>query len=211
MTGNKEGLWIRKGAATFEFDYRFRSGSGVLMGIKIGVRNASAGTNESARKNIQAQLVHAMLGHPSNEHSKVTCSRLGINLTGRFPICDGCAHAKIKQKNKNKYSKDPATVKGERICFDISSVKKDSSGGAKLWLMAIDEATRYQWSCFLKSKSETKSKMIELTKNEHNVVIKNFRCDNAEKTLILRRILRNIDSIQTLNIQRKEHHSIMGS
>lgn len=31
MTGNKIGLWIRKGAMAYEFDYKFKSGSGTLM------------------------------------------------------------------------------------------------------------------------------------------------------------------------------------
>lgn len=126
--------------------------------------------------------MHDMLGHASNEHTKATCARIGINLTGTFPVCSRCAHGKMKQKDTNKYSQERATVKGERICFDISGVKKDSSGGAKFWLMAIDEATRYQWSYFLKTKKETKVKILELAmelKNKHEIVIKNFRCDNA--------------------------------
>ena len=52
MTGNKDGLWIRKGVATFEFDYRFKSGSGVLMGIKIGTKYVSTGTSDDTVKKL---------------------------------------------------------------------------------------------------------------------------------------------------------------
>ena len=45
-TGNKDGLWIRKGAVTFEFDHIFKSGSGVLMGIEIGTRDVSTGISD---------------------------------------------------------------------------------------------------------------------------------------------------------------------
>ena len=174
MTGNKDGLWIRKGTVTFEFDHRFKSGSGVFMGIEIGTRDVSTGISDDLVRKLQAHVMHAMLGHPSNEHTKATCARIGVNLTGSFPICSSCAHGKMKKKSTNKYSQNRATLKGERICFDISSVKKDSSGGAKFWLMAIDEATRFQWSFFLKTKKETKHKLLALAqelRHKHDIEI----------------------------------------
>ena len=182
------------------------------MGIKIGTRDASTDVNVDVVRKLQARLMHAMLGHPSNEHTKATCSRLGINLTGSFPVCDSCAHGKMKQKNTNKYSKDRATVKGERICFDISSVKKDSSGGAKFWLMAIDEATRHQWSYFLKTKKETKVRMLELIQelnNKHDIVIKILGVTTLAKTLILKLIWHNMGSTLISNSQQKARRSIM--
>ena len=87
MTENKDGLWIRKGAAAFEFDYRFKSGSGVLMGMKICDRVTSTNLSGESTKKVQAHILHALLGHPSNEHTKATYALIGINLTGSFPVC----------------------------------------------------------------------------------------------------------------------------
>ena len=194
MTGNKDGLWIRKGAATFEFDHRIKSGTGVLMGIRISDREASTSISDESVKKLQAHLMHALLGHASNEHTKATCARLGINLSGTFPTCQSCAEGKIRQKNTNKYSQVKATEKGERLCFDISSVRHESSGGAKFWLLVVDEATRYQWSYFMKSKKDTKTKLLELAqelKHKHGIEIKNFRCDNAGENVEAKSYLNN--------------------
>lgn len=96
MTFNKDDMWIRKGASTFEFDYRFKSGSGVLMGIKISNRDVSTNLPDIVVRRLQAHLMHAMLRHPSNKHAEATCARIGINLTGSFPVCESCAHGKMK-------------------------------------------------------------------------------------------------------------------
>ena len=56
----------------------------------------------------------------------------------------------VRFNQKEKRSKIP----GERLCFDVSSVKARSFGGAKFWLLVMDDATGYSWSYFLKQKSD---------------------------------------------------------
>ena len=68
----------------------------------------------------------------------------------------------ISKKIKDeKRSKTP----GERLAFDVSSIKARSYGGAKYWLLVMDDATGFIWSYFLRFKSQVKDKMVELIKH----------------------------------------------
>ena len=57
-----------------------------------------------------------------------------------------------------------------------------SAGGAKFWILIVDEATDMKWSYFVKLKSELKRKVIDLIKelkSKDNKFVKYIRCDNA--------------------------------
>ena len=160
MTGNKNGFWVSKGAMTYHFDRRFKSGSGELFGIKIDDREVRTNINSHTVSKLNANIMHAKLGHCGETYTRETCRRLGVTIKGPFPTCDSCAVSKMKQKSIQKFTQNKATAKGERLFMDISSVKGKSSGGSKYWLLVIDEATQFQWSFFLGAKKETKNKMI---------------------------------------------------
>ena len=83
-------------------------------------------------------------------------------LSGKFEPCSDCAKAKAKQANVPKSIPDEkrSTVPGERLFFDISSIKSKSFGGAKFWLLIVDDATGFAFSYFLKKKSETAGKIF---------------------------------------------------
>ena len=68
----------------------------------------------------------------------------------------------------------------------MSSIKAKSYGGAKFWLLVMDDATGFIWSFFLKYKSQVKDKMIELIKDldkKQGYKVKYLRCDNAGENL----------------------------
>ena len=89
----------------------------------------------------------------------------GVKLTGEFKVCSNCAEAKAaaipKFVDDEKKSKTP----GERLSFDVSSIKARSYGGAKYWLLVMDDATGFIWSFFLKYMSQVKDKIVELIKH----------------------------------------------
>ena len=86
----------------------------------------------------------------------------GLKLKGDFEVCEDCAIAKARQKNVNKVWKGGSQIPGERLYLDISSIKEKSFGGAKFWVLIVDDYTDFCWSIFLKSKGELKSKMMVL-------------------------------------------------
>ena len=71
--------------------------------------------------------------------------------------------------------------------FDVSSIKTRSIGGAKYWLLVMDDATGFTWSYFLKKKSEVPMTMVKLIKHLKKSMgyeTTMMRCDNAGENLM---------------------------
>ena len=80
---------------------------------------------------------------------------------------------------------------GERLMFDISSIRHVSIGGSKFWLKIIDEYSNFKWSFFLKKKSELGKVMcsfIKKQKNNYEVSIETLRCDNAGENVKFKKL-----------------------
>jgi hypothetical protein len=66
--------------------------------------------------------------------------------------------------------------------MDISYVKEESFGRAKLWLLVIDEAANCAWSFFITKKIMTQDKINELVGFINGMgdrKVQFIRCDNA--------------------------------
>jgi hypothetical protein len=140
-----------------------------------------------AGQTINIMKYHDMLGHFSEAKTKKTAKYYDIKLSGNFEVCSDCAKAKARQKNIPKGNDTVhAESKGERLSFDISGIKSKSYGGAKFWLLVVDDKTDYSWGYFLKTKDETKGIMTALIKDlkeRHKITVKKLRCDNAGENL----------------------------
>ena len=100
--------------------------------------------------------LHEIYGHIGEEATKWTADHYGHKCQGSLDPCESCALAKARQRNLNRVAiKEQNGTPGERLCFDISSVKTKSIGGRKYWLLIVDEATDMCWSYFMRSKDET--------------------------------------------------------
>eukprot|EP00977_Amphora_coffeiformis_P021979 scaffold10145_cov84-Amphora_coffeaeformis.AAC.1 len=93
----------------------------------------------------------------------------------------------------NKTNDSKTDVPGERLYFDISSIKGESAGGKKFWLLVVDEATGFPWSFFLKKKDELKGHMMTLVNELHkkDIKVKTFRCDNAGENKDFEKVIKN--------------------
>ena len=69
----------------------------------------------------------------------------------------------------------------------MSSVRHPSYGGAKFWLLIIDDATRMCWSTFLKQKSDKCERVIRFIKNlrAQSYPVNYIQCDNAGENQVL--------------------------
>ena len=132
---------------------------------------------------------HELLGHPSEAKTRLVANYYGVQLSGKFKTCAACVKAKAKQADipkkleKGKRSDKP----GEKLMFDISSIKTRSIGGAKYWLLVVDDATGFTWSYFLKKKSEVPETMVKLIKHLKKSMgyeTTTMRCDNAGENLM---------------------------
>ena len=124
--------------------------------IKIGNGSILAVDIPPIKENMNTIIeyndLHNKLGHPNDEIVKTTAQKLGI-----------------------KY-------KGQRIMFDISSIRAISQGGNKFWLLIMDEFTNYCWSYFLRNKNDLSEILIEWILNfndQYKKQVKIIRCDNA--------------------------------
>ena len=88
---------------------------------------------------------HQMLGHPDEAKTRAVAKYYGIKMTGEFKVCSHCAEAKAKAASIPKYVPEEKTSKipGECLCFDLSSIKSRSYGGAKIWMLVLNQATGY--------------------------------------------------------------------
>ena len=95
--------------------------------------------------------------------------------------CESCIKAKQKQKNIPKYVDFKATEPGGKVFFDLSSIKYKSLGGAKFWLLFVDEYTGFKKIYFLRTKNQVTEKGLEFIHllQSNDIKVKVFRCDNA--------------------------------
>ena len=96
--------------------------------------------------------------------------------------CEHCDIAKMKKRNISKKPLSRVTEPGERVYMDISSIKYPSAGGARYWVLFVDDYSDFLFGMYMKNKSDLVDegiKLIKKIKNDHGVAIKKIRCDNA--------------------------------
>lgn len=98
---------------------------------------------------------HDKLGHPVIQDTIRTskCNNIKLDTTLTLEqTWEDCVTSKYRRVNLIPVSKNPATVKGERLSFDLSWIDELIYGGKEYWLHVIDEFTKYTWSFLLKEK-----------------------------------------------------------
>jgi hypothetical protein len=112
---------------------------------------------------------HKIFGHASKEPMKVTAKASAWKLTGKLEPCKDCQMSNAQQKKVSKTTETESTTPGERMFVDMSSVSRHQSlGGARVWLCAVDDATRCVWNHLLKSKSQAPKKLIGVFTKLHD-------------------------------------------
>jgi hypothetical protein len=133
-------------------------------------------------KSIDINVLHGVLGHPSEDITKKIAEYYCWKITGKFKPCSDCQTAKFKQNAVPKELETKSTIPGERLYIETSSVKTESFGGSKFWLLVVDDCTDVAWSAFLNKKSDQVERLITLIKElaiKHKGSVKYTRCDTA--------------------------------
>jgi len=178
-------ITLTKGNHEIKFDRNISTKSGWLGAVKMVPRKDERMSVPKLKKDtkIDVRIFHEVLGHVGDDVTKETALYCGLKIQGSMHPCGDCLKAKARQKNIfNNNEATRSVIAGERLGFDISSIKNLSLGGSKYWLLVVDEATDMCWSFFLKQKSETGAKMHGLIcelKDRFNKVVKFLRCDNG--------------------------------
>jgi len=162
---NETIMSLTKGAFKIVFDQQIKTGSVDLLGIEfLRVVPDAAIAALAPGQDIKTTTFHHQLGHPSEAITRATARYMQIHVTGTLPPCQNCAMGKARQKPVPKTNANTSKIPGERLYIDISSIKAMSLGGAKFWLLAVDEATHMKWSIYLKTKDQTGTEMVKLIK-----------------------------------------------
>ena len=189
LSNSGETMILKKNKLEIRFDHKVKTKTGYLGAIRAITNHfkeaeptemiCQVNENKSASWNIN--MAHKMLGHLSKEATMATAKFYGVKIHGNYETCEECALAKARQKNLNKESSTRSNQAGERLFIDISSISYPSFGGARFWLLIVDDFTDYCWSYFMKNKSDLSSKMQELIQElkTKQLKVKYIRCDNA--------------------------------
>ena len=133
---------LSKGKATIVFDRIIKTSKGLVVGVEIVPRTDDvAHVMLDKGKSIDVNVLHGVLGHPSEDITKKTADYYGWKLTGTFKPCSDCQTAKSKQNAVTKHSDTKSIIPRERLFIDTSSVKAKSFGGSKYWLLVVDDCT----------------------------------------------------------------------
>ena len=186
--GNKGRVIIlKKGDFHIAFDKVFNTKTGFISGVDlIPQTNELVQAALEAGREVNINDLHQRLGHPSEEVVRKTAHDLELKVTGKFIKCENCAISKARCKNISREIAERSSGKGDRLFIDISSIKSESLGGRKFWLLAVDDYSDFCFSYFLKTKDELSNTMIDLIKElkiKKDIMVKTIRCNNTgEKT-----------------------------
>ena len=171
------------------FEMVFNKVIGTKKGFVVAIeleceKESSIATKATEYGNLDINKFHKILGHMGESKVKNIAKKHNIKLMGEMKPCTDCAKAKIKKAKLPKFvdADKKAKLPGERLYFDISSVKTESLSGRKYWLLIVDEATDHCWSFFLKKKSESSKVLKDLImnlKSRYNTAVTYLRCDNS--------------------------------
>ena len=146
------------------FDQKIRTKTGYVGAVEILPLEEDEMAAAIVDGAVDVNKFHELLGHVSEEKARAVARYYGVKLVGKFNPCSACAEAKARQKNiPKKVAEDrKCNIAGERLLMDTSSIKARSFGGAKYWLLVLDEATGYAFSYFLKRKSDAAHTILQL-------------------------------------------------
>ena len=131
------------------FDKIFATGSGQLLGVEIKPDEEHPTVSLLIGALKIYEDIHEKLGHPNDQVVQNTAKHYGVQTNQKEEKKHKCVYCAA---GKHKKSPIPKTVRyktsfiGERINIDITSVKTQSFGGAKYWLMVQDDYSDHLWS-----------------------------------------------------------------
>ena len=139
---------------------------------------------------------HQLLGHPSMQTTRATAKQMRITLTGKLEECSDCILAMMRRKNIPKLSENKSNIIGERLCIDVSYIKKDSMGNNKYWLIIEDQFSGFRWSFFMRRKTEAAEfvkKFIEEGRFKNKSLGTFIRMDNAGENQSIESLLKKTE------------------
>jgi hypothetical protein len=157
-----------------------------LYYLKLADKEVQAHTtNGSSHSNTiipDKALWHFRLGHTSLHRMKLLHSKFPYIVVDNKGVCDIC-HIARQKKIPFTVSLNKAVSPFDIIHCDIwGPISTKSIHGYSYFLTIVDDYSRFTWIMLMKSKAETRQKLIDfvnLIDTQHNTKIKIIRSDNG--------------------------------
>jgi hypothetical protein len=133
------------------------------------------------------------LGHVHFDAVKRSAKYYNIKLSGTVKTCVTCALAIIRQKNIKKVTLSKIFHPGAHIYVDISSSKWPSYGGAKYWILIVDDYSHYFWELFCLQQIGLKIMMVlflKLMTVAYNICVEKIHLDNYGENVYMAELIR---------------------
>ena len=167
------------------FNLRIETKNGYVPGVRITpITHLDEEGNRISATTVTYMRAHNLLGHMGAQSTRTTAKHLGLTISrGTSEECLDCSISKACQKNLSTISEN-VLEPGDLFSSDISSSSSPAYGGAKYWLLIVDNATDMKWTFLLKSKDQQSQVLVNFVKElkgNHNIQIKHWCMDNASK------------------------------
>jgi hypothetical protein len=153
-----------KKKANIVFDCIIKTSKGLVVGVEIVRRtDGIANVMLDKRKKIDINVLHSVLGHPSQDINKQAAPYYGWKITGTFKPCSNCQTVNSKQNYVMEEPGTKSTIVRERIFIDCQNKEL-----RRFQIMAprvVDDCTGVAWSAFLRKKGNQVDQIIELIKD----------------------------------------------
>jgi hypothetical protein len=83
--------------------------------------------------------MHNLMGQAHFDAIKCSAKYYGIKISGEPKTCVSCALAKIHQNYINKVTLSKSMKPGDHLYVDISGSSWRSYGGAKYWVLIVND------------------------------------------------------------------------
>ena len=102
--------------------------------------------------------------HSGETLLRITYNALGVKLTVRLQVFDGCARFKAKSRAVRINHIQERQIR-EKVFVDMAGPFTDILIGNRYWIGVVDDYSRFSWSLFTKTKSQLPKKIEEFFKN----------------------------------------------
>ena len=107
---------------------------------------------------------HKVLGHPSEDTTRLTAKFYNLKLTRDWKVCTECALAKRMQRRLARETEQTAKEPGGRMFLDLASLNFTTMGGNRHIGLLVDEYSRLKFDIYISTKNQLQEQILALLK-----------------------------------------------
>ena len=136
---------------------------------------------------------HKVLGHPSEDTTRLTAKFYNLKLTRDWKVCTECALAKRMQRRLAREAEHTAEEPGGRMFLDLSSLNFTTIGGNRHIGLLVDEYSRLKFDMYVSTKDQLQEQLLSLLKIifiNYKIKVRVIQMDNAGENIYIEQAIR---------------------